>query len=63
MPYKNQYEIYEIWRVFQDNGVILPEDLSTSMSINNRLESILEDLADMSYDDGYFSCPCDGDYQ
>lgn len=61
MAYRNEYEIKEIWDIFADEGVILPDDLASSMAINNRLESLLQNLEEICYENGRFDCDCESE--
>lgn len=49
---KYQYEINTIHRIFEDEGIILPQDLLTSMTINDRLDDLLDTIDDAAYERG-----------
>jgi hypothetical protein len=60
-----QYEINEIHQIFEAEGIAIPQDLSTSMTINDRLDDLLDTLADEAYDRGMDSAHacCNDDCQ
>jgi hypothetical protein len=57
----HQSIIDDIWRIFQDEGVHLPQDLLTSSIVNDNLNRLLEDELGIAYSNGRFDCNCEGE--